>query len=257
MDFPAPAFFSTDLFVPSYRPLESGEWSLKVAPMCVVPGYWSGPMLVRDMAALVRRGKTWMSISPLEIESQEIGIRAARGHVLIFGLGLGWAAAATACSDSVEAVTVVEFDSDVLALHEELDVFGELPPSARGKVAVVAGDALAYVPDAPVDLLMADIWLPLIDDGRLDDVRRMQANVRAAAVYFWGQELEIARHAAAAGRELDAPGIAATVAALGLPLIGPGDADYPARVAAAAARWIRGRWLPATAPPRDADPSCG
>ena len=148
MDVPAPAFFSTDLFIPTYRPLDSGEWSLRVAPMCVLPGYWSGPRLVRDMAALVRRRKTWMSISPLEIESQEIGIRAARGHVLIFGLGLGWAAAAAACRDPVEAVTVVEVDPNVLALHDELDIFAQLPPAAREKVNLVAGDALTYARDA-------------------------------------------------------------------------------------------------------------
>src|SRR5688500_20235072 len=32
-----------------------------------------------------------LPISPLELESQQIGIFQARGHVLIFGLGMGWA----------------------------------------------------------------------------------------------------------------------------------------------------------------------
>ena len=77
------------LFVPRYRPLASGDWELRIAHFCHCPGYWSGPALVEGMAALVRRGECWMSMTPFELESQEIGIRMAHGHVLIFGLGMG------------------------------------------------------------------------------------------------------------------------------------------------------------------------
>lgn len=241
--------YAGDLFVPRYRPLASGDWALRIAHIGHCPGYWSGPALVREMAGLVRNGECWMSMTPLEFESQEIGVRLSRGHVLIFGLGMGWAAAAAAALPAVERVTVVEADADVLALHLELDLFAQLAPLDRAKVRIVEGDAYAYVSDAPVDLLMPDIWLPLVNDGRVDEVRRMQANVGAEAVYFWGQELEIARHAAAAGRALDDAGIAATVAEWGLPLLGPGTPDYAARVEAAARRWMRGRWLPGTTPP--------
>jgi hypothetical protein len=86
--------------------------------------------------------------------------------------------------------------------------------------------------------------LPLVSDGRVDEVRRMQANIAATQIYFWGQELEIARHARAAGRDCDAAGIAATVADFALPLTGPGTPDYPERLRAAAEGWMRNRWLP-------------
>lgn len=243
MAHPGPPRFATDLFIPRYRPCASGGWELRIAALAVVPGYWSGPMLVENMAALVRGGQSWMSITPLEVESQEIGIRLARGHVLIFGLGMGWAAAAAAMMAAVDAVTVVEADEDVLALHRDLDVFAQLPDEQRAKLRLVQGDASSYVPEGPVDLLMPDIWLPIVSDGRVEEVRRMQANVGAAAVYFWGQELEIARHARAAGRALDKGGIKATVSDFDLPLIGMNWPDYPARIDAAAERWMRGRWL--------------
>ncbi|MFL6856822.1 MAG: hypothetical protein ACJ8EB_02815 [Allosphingosinicella sp.] len=238
-----PPAYEGPLFVPAYRPAVSGRWELRVMGLGPAPGYWSGPRLIENMPALLRDTDTWMSITPLEIESQEIGIGAAAGHVLIFGLGLGWAAAATCCIPAVERVTVIEQDAEILALHDELRVFDQLPADARAKLAVEWGDAFAYRPTAPVDLLMPDIWLPLVGGDRVDDVRRMQANVAATRVYFWGQELEIARHAAAAGLALDDAGIAATVAGFGLPLVGPSLADYSARVAAAAAQWMRGRWL--------------
>ena len=240
--------FETDLFVPRYRAATSGGWELRVAEMAIMPGYWSDPVLVEQMAVLVRDGRSWMSLTPFELESQGLGVRAAEGHVLIFGLGLGWAACACAALPAVSEVTVVEKDADVLALHRELDVFAQLPAAARAKLRVVEGDAFDYRPDDPIDLLLPDIWLPLVNDGRVEEVRAMQANVGARAIHLWGQEMELVRHAVAAGRALDAAGIAATIADLGLPLVGAGDPDYAARAEAAARRWLRGRWLPGSRP---------
>jgi len=240
--------FAGELFVPRYAPIASGPWQLSVVPLSVMPGYWSGPQPATNMAVLHRDGHSWMSTTPFEFESQEIGVRNAAGHVLIFGLGMGWATAACACLPAVTAVTVVEKDADVLALHERLDLFAQLPAGARAKLTIEAGDAHAYRPRKPVDLLMPDIWLPLVGDGRIDEVRRMQDNVAARAVYFWGQEMEIARHAAAAGRAPDEAGIAATVADIDLPLIGPGSPGYADKTVAAARRWMKDRWLDGRAP---------
>jgi len=240
-----PEAFAFDLFLPAYRPMRCGDWQLRIVGMSLVPGYWSAPVLAQDMAVLTRGGDTWMSMTPYELESQEIGVRLAHGHVLVFGLGMGWSAAASALNDAVSAVTVIEFDPDVLAMHRELNVFDQLPPAARAKIRIEQGDAYAYRPSMPVDLLMPDIWQPLVSDGRVDEVRRMQAHVNARAIYFWGQEMEIARHAARAGRALDRAGIAATIAGFGLPLIGLELSDYPKRVAHVARRWMNGRWLPA------------
>ncbi|WP_345936311.1 hypothetical protein P7L78_21275 [Tistrella bauzanensis] len=244
-----PALYETDLFIPRYRPVVRGDWDLRVVPLNVAPGYWSGSVLVQDMAVLLRNRQSWMSTTPMEIESQEIGVRLARGHVLIYGLGMGWSAVASALVDAVTAVTVVERDPDVRALHEDLDIVAQLPAAARAKIRIVEGDAYCYVPDRPVDLLMPDIWLPLMNDGRVDEVRRMQANVGATAIYFWGQELEIARHAVAAGRALDDDGIARTIAAFDLPLIGPELPGYTVKLVAATRRWMRDRWLPGTTAP--------
>jgi hypothetical protein len=235
--------YSGALFIPLYRPAQVGIWEVRVMGMGHLPGYWSGPAFVQDMPILLRGLDPWMSISALEIESQEIGIRLARGHVLIFGLGMGWAAAAAAANPAVALVTVVERDKDVIALHHALDPFAQLPDPARAKLRLIHGDAFAYAPDRPVDLLMPDIWRPIVSDGRLDEVRLMQDNVGAARVYFWGQELEIARHAVAAGRALDDAGISATVAETGLPLIGADFPDYAQTSEAAARRWMGDRWL--------------
>jgi hypothetical protein len=238
------ATFQTDLFLPEYRSLASGEWELRVRGDVLAQGYWSPPTLAMNLPVLIRRDAVWMSLTPMEVESQEVGVKLAGGHVVIMGLGMGWAAAATAMNPAVTRVTVVEMDPDVIAIHAELDLFAQLPEAERAKVRIVQGDAYSYIPDAPVDLLMPDIWLPLMNDRRIDEVREMQVNLDAAGIYFWGQELEIARHARRAGRELDAEGVAATIRSFGLPLIGLEWPDYPVLVAEAAQRWMQGRWFP-------------
>jgi hypothetical protein len=126
---------------------------------------------------------------------------------------------------------------------DEIGVFEQLPHDAQAKITVVRGDALTYTPDIPVDTLLADIWMPINGDGREDQVRAMRANTGASRVYFWGQEMVIARMARDAGLSLECGDVGhATVrrivAELGLPLIGPELPDYPELVARAAANWL-------------------
>jgi hypothetical protein len=243
------ALYETDLFRPIYRPMQGARWRLVVAPLSISSGYWSGPQVITNMAVLVRdegdgKGvRTWMSMTPMEIESQELGCRAAVGHTVVMGLGMGWAAANSALRPEVTSVTVVEFDPEVIALIGETGVFGQLPPDAQAKITVVRGDATAYAPDQPADTLLADIWLPLNGDDRVDQVRAMWANTGASKVYFWGQEMVIARRARDAGLSLEGGDVGRAtvrqiVAELGLPLIGPELPGYPERIAKAA-KWLR------------------
>jgi hypothetical protein len=207
-------------------------------------GYWSPLSLASDVISLDRGSDTWMSLMPVEIESQQIAVDCAAGHVAVFGLGLGWSAALCALKDEVEAVTVVERDSSLIALHERLDLFGRLRGGAGAKVEIVQADAFTWRPDRSVDLLAADIWLPIVGGDRVEEVRRMQSNVGAGRVYFWGQELEIARHAVAAGRlRLDDGEIADTVRELGLPLAGLDSSGYAARLRSAVDQWMEGHWF--------------
>jgi hypothetical protein len=235
--------FSPGFFVPEYRPLHSGEWELRQAENILCQGYWGPTVVAPAVSVLLRDSKVWMSITPMELESQSIGIELAHGHVVICGLGMGWAAAATSLRDEVSLVTVVEFDPDVITLHIELDIFSQLPPAAKSKIRIEQGDAHHWRPTSAVDMLMPDIWLPLVSHNRVAEVQNMNANIGANSIYFWGQELEIARHAVAAGRVLDDAAIAATIADFALPLVGEDTADYAQRTAIVADRWMGDRWL--------------
>jgi len=237
--------FETELWLPRFREGEFGGWSLRILPMSGARGYW-GRLYRMDGAVMLtgpfeETGAAWMSITPMEIESQEIGIAAARGHTVVLGLGMGWCAANVALDPAVERVTVVERDPAIIALVDELGLLDALPGEARAKIELVPGDALAWRPDGRVDTVQADIWAKFVEPQKWDDVRRLQDNIGADAFYFWGQEMELWRLACrvrdAVPERLEAGELEALVAGTGLPLILDGRADHADRIAEAARWW--------------------
>ena len=243
--------FAEDLYYPRYRPIASGPWKLHIIQMAASRGYW-GNVHPHDGSIILtgpgQRGtEAWMSLTPSEMQSQEIGLRAAHGHTVVFGLGMGWLATNLALRDRVERVTVVERDTDILSIMADTGIFEQLPAAARRKVTIVNADALEWRPDCPVDTLQADIWLRYVEPQKLDDVRRMQDNVQAKQVYFWGQEMEIWRFACRrtnGAPHLDWPLLHRIVEQdLRLPLILPPWPDYPEKITAAAQWWApKGDW---------------
>ncbi len=236
--------FVTDLFVPRYQPCEVGRWRLQVAPILLSAGYWSPALLTTDTGALLRREadgeyRCWMSMTPMEIESQEIGVRAAAGHTVVMGMGMGWAAVNAALRPEVTRVTVVELDPDVIEVNRSVGLFDQLPAEAVAKISLVNADALEYRTDEPVDTLMTDIWLPINGDERMEQSRIMARNTGARRVYVWGQELVIARRARALGLELTEATVAWIIAEFDLPLIGPELPDYPSLIGRAADKWLK------------------
>ena len=243
--------FSTDLVMPDYAPGASGRWRLLPGGFAIDHGYSSGPCATYGMPLLQRHRDddahtwdTWMSLSPHEIESQELGCRHAHGHTVVMGLGMGWAALNIACNARVRRVTVVERDPEVIDLFRHCGALRALPVEIAAKVRIVEADALAWRADEPVDFLHADIWRTLAEPDTVDHVRRMQANLGAACIYFWGQELFIDALAEAPGPDgARAPGWAERCIAerIGLPLLSPPGLDYAAYIARVAAQ-RRARW---------------
>lgn len=224
--------FRSAWHLPHYRIGATGAWRVGTCPFHLEPGYWSGVWAVAGMPILIRETQegsweTWMSISPLELESQELPCRLAQGHVVVMGLGMGWIALNVALHPEVTGVTVVERDPEVLDLFQQSGALEGFPPEAGAKLRLVHGDALTYRPRQPVDLLYADIWRDLDEPQTLDQVRTMQAHVQASSVSFWGQEIALARHLGTplSGLSGDAMRERAE-AALGLPLLVPTGNDY-------------------------------
>ena len=237
--------FTTDLWLPAYRDGTWGGWVSGTAFLAGARGYW-GDLYDPFQSAILTGptgsgAATWMSIVPMEVESQETGIAAAHGHTAVLGLGMGWAAANVALNPAVERVTVVERDADVIALIAALGILDQLPPPVRGKIAIVESDAFDWRPDAPVDSLQADIWAKVVEPGKWDDVHRLQAGIGAASLYFWGQEMELyrlaCREASAIPAGLSDADIARLATQTGLPLVLSRKPGLAARISAGAPWW--------------------
>ncbi|APV48858.1 hypothetical protein BWI17_03690 [Betaproteobacteria bacterium GR16-43] len=235
------SLWTTDSFVPRYRTGEHGPWKINPGGALIHDwGYYSGPCMLEMLPSLARRVRsasgvdgdkweTWMSLTPHEIESQELGFLHAFGNTVVMGLGMGWIAANCALNPRVTHVTIVERDADVIRLFRESGAFDSLPEPAQRKIAIVQEDALAWRPDetAPVDFLYVDIWLRLAEPQATSEVRRMQDNIRAAQIYFWGQEIAIHSAIGRSAGEITADTIDRAVKeVIKLPLLVPQDRDY-------------------------------
>ncbi|WP_010459418.1 hypothetical protein [Acidovorax radicis] len=227
--------FAPHWHMPQYPDGAVGPWQMKRTGVGLDRGYHSGPCVTSGSTVLMRQGaaggwETWMSLSPMEVESQELACRHARGHTVVMGLGMGWVAANIALQPTVERVTVVERDGDVLELFRRCRVLEGLPEAAARKVELVQADALQWQPQgAPVDFLYADIWLYLAEPQTLAEVQRMQANVLATQVYFWGQELVLGAMACAQAEPNTpawADAVDRAVRETGLPLLAQAEEGY-------------------------------
>ena len=186
--------YHSPLWIPSFPDVSHGRWTVSRLPMGLMQGYWGDSYVVTDAAVLLRNDVTWMSVTPPEIESQELGCRLAHGHVVVLGFGMGIAAANAALNPAVTAVTVVELDPEIHAFAADLDLPAQLPPEAAAKLRLISGDATRWCPDParPVDVILADYWLPFFDSRRIAEMQAVQVNIQATQVFFWGQELSLA-----------------------------------------------------------------
>ncbi|WP_313331694.1 hypothetical protein [Comamonas sp.] len=234
--------FETSWHMPQYQLGEHGAWRLLHGGMGLDRGYYSGACINGGTTALLRKNAqggwdTWMSLSPFEIESQELACRHARGHTVVMGLGMGWVTANIALNPAVQRVTVVERDPQVIALFQHMHVLDGLPAEAAAKIHIVQADALQWrpAPQQPVDFLYADIWLQLAEPQALAEVQQMQAHVHAAQLYFWGQEWVLAAPLQAGwGSPGWAAALADAVTATGLPLLTAVDGGF--------APWVERIW---------------
>lgn len=177
---------------PEYRAVQMGNWTLdqwhatdKTGPIIVTGYYTQDFHMLRDIWRL-RQGKTlWMSVSPMELESQAYHNNAAHGHVLVGGLGMGILAYNLQLNPKVDKVTVVERSPHVIEL-----MYGATNISEWDKVMVVQDDVTRHEPESPVDTMLLDIWAVGGQEGMLDDIEAAQQLAQAELIGAWGLEWE-------------------------------------------------------------------
>ena len=107
-----------------------------------------------------------MSDTKMERKSNRDFIRAARGKVVIGGLGIGMLLHNILDKSEVDSVLVIENNKDVIDLVA--------PRFAHPKLTVVHGDVFTYETKEKFDSIYFDIWATISEDN-LDDIRKLHA----------------------------------------------------------------------------------
>jgi hypothetical protein len=136
--------------VPTYQTRRVGAWELRRQNQPVLRGYFRGLQACTENYLLMRDNRVWMSLSPVEIESLAPHVAHMRGHVVIAGLGMGLALYNALLRPAVRQITVLELDSEVIALFAAImrpDMAGIRPVFDRtGRRSRLADDRVGRLP---------------------------------------------------------------------------------------------------------------
>lgn len=163
-------------------------------------GYFLPCSPISEGIALLRDDKTWMSITPLEIESHMLAQYSAKGNVVVAGLGLGMIANSLLGKHTVTRLTVLEYDSDLIENYSSLlegDSKVLWDESIRtGRLQLIHCDCKKPIHHkikkkiGPVDYLWVDIWPTLGGYEALPDTRFLQRQLQPKVCDYWGMELD-------------------------------------------------------------------
>lgn len=107
-------------------------------------------------AALFEGKDLWMSLNPNEITTMDSTIKAAKGNVLVLGLGMGYITYMLSDKNDVSSITVVERNKENIAFFKKF-----LFPlfENKNKIKIVEGDAIEYIEKNQIfDYFYADLW---------------------------------------------------------------------------------------------------
>ena len=107
--------------------------------------------------SLSYEGTTWMCITPNEINTMQPHIDAAKGKVLVCGLGLGYYPYMISLKDEVTDIYIVELDQNIINIFKEnlLPYFEH-----KEKIHVIKADAKEYIKniDSSFNTVFIDLW---------------------------------------------------------------------------------------------------
>jgi len=124
--------------------------------------------------------------------TQRPGIRFAKGHTIVAGLGMGWALVEIMRKKTVKHVTLVEKSQSLVdwILPRVMDTaklrYGEKWPT----LDVVVGDAYEVVPDMTADVAVVDIFDSYGSNDFIDDVMT-KTRSRLPRELRWKHELNV------------------------------------------------------------------
>ena len=126
-----------------------------------------------EYTRIIRGGTTIMSDTPAEISDHMEFVRMARlgGHILINGLGIGWALEAILDCEKIKTITVIEKSKDVIDLVKQ-HYYDKCPKNKS--LIIVHADALEYKPQKGqrYGAVWHDIW-DIICADNIEDMKKL------------------------------------------------------------------------------------
>jgi hypothetical protein len=95
----------------------------------------------------------WMSITPSEVFSLRTGLRYARGHCVIAGLGLGWQLVQASKRKQVKKITLVEINESLVKM-----IMPRIRYMLECDVQIEIGSAHLIIPKLHADSALIDIF---------------------------------------------------------------------------------------------------
>ena len=145
--------------------------------------------------AVLEDGNEWMTLTPVDLDTSEEAIAAARGKVVTFGLGLGYYAYMVSEKENVESITVIEKSPDVIRLFERhvLPFF-----SHPEKVKIICADAFEYaereMPKEEYDYAFVDTWRDASDGAPMyKRMKPLEAKSPKTEFSYWIENFLISR----------------------------------------------------------------
>ena len=148
-----------------------------------------------DFPAVLEGGNEWMTLTPVDLDTCEEAIAAARGKVVTFGLGLGYYAYMVARKPEVESITVIEKSPDVIRLFKK-HIFPYF--ENKEKVRIINADAFEYaeniMPTEGYDYAFVDTWRDASDGAPMYQRMRALEHLSPATEFsYWIREFLVSR----------------------------------------------------------------
>lgn len=135
---------------------------------------------IKKVPILTINGQTWMSLTPMEIQSHFIPILKAEGVVGVAGLGFGYYIQEILQKDEVESIDVYEINQDVIDMY--IANFGE-----HEKLNIIKADVLE-MKGKEYDFFYADIYPEQMDVSAIEHKNILTYHNNIDDYFFWTQE---------------------------------------------------------------------
>lgn len=132
--------------------------------------------------AINENGKTWMSVTPNEIETMEKAVNDAKGKVIVYGLGLGYYPYMISLKEDVKEIVIIENDKNVISLFKEFI----LPQfESKEKIKIICEDAFKYMQEvASFDYSFIDLWHDPLDGIELF-IKSKRLEKEGKKYFYW------------------------------------------------------------------------